>query len=133
RGIARATTTVRLAIAEVGDPIERLRAAVRAHVRLLVHDDAAIYVLLYEWRSLAGPEREHMVRLRDRYDALWDGLLHQAAGSGRIRPDADLKLVRLFLFGGLNWTAQWFSPQGGFSDVEVADAFADMLLRGLLT
>src|SRR5262245_26224774 len=87
RGIARATSTVRLALAEVVDPIERLRAALRAHVRLLVHEDAAIYVLLYEWRTLSGREREHMIRLRDRYDALWDGVLYEAAGSGRLRPD----------------------------------------------
>src|SRR5215213_2760760 len=86
RGIASAVAAVRLAIAEVPDPLDRMRAALRAHLQLLVRDDEAIYVLLYEGRSLSGPAREHMVRLRDRYDALWDGLLHAAAGTGRIRP-----------------------------------------------
>jgi len=132
RGITSAVAAVRLAIAEVRDPLERMRAALRAHLQLLVRDDEAIYVLLYEGRSLSGPAREHMVRLRDRYDALWDGLLHAAAGTGRIRPEADLRLVRLFLLGGVNWAAQWFSPQGPCSADEVADAFADMVLGGLL-
>lgn len=132
RGIASAVAAVRLAIAEIRDPFERMRAALRAHLHLLVRDDEAIYVLLYEGRSLSGPARDHMIRLRDRYDALWDGLLHAAAGTGRIRPDVDLRLVRLFLLGGVNWAAQWFSPQGACSADEVADAFADMVLRGLL-
>jgi AcrR family transcriptional regulator len=133
RGIASAVDAVRLAIAEVRDPLDRMRAALRAHLQLLVRDDEAIYVLLYEGRSLSGPAREHMVRLRDRYDALWDGLLHAAAGTGRIRPDVDLRLVRLFLLGGVNWVAQWFSHRGAYSADEVADAFADMVLRGVLT
>jgi TetR/AcrR family transcriptional regulator, cholesterol catabolism regulator len=132
RGIASAVAAVRAAIAEVRDPLERMRAALRAHLHLLVRDDEAIYVLLYEGRSLSGPAREHMVRLRDRYDALWDGLLHAAAGTGRIRPEVDLRLVRLFLLGGVNWAAQWFSPQGACSADEVADVLADMVLRGLL-
>ncbi|MFL5381660.1 MAG: TetR/AcrR family transcriptional regulator [Longimicrobiaceae bacterium] len=132
RGITSAVAAVRLAIADVRDPLDRVRAALRAHLHLLVRDDEAIYVLLYEGRSLSGPAREHMVRLRDRYDALWDGLLHAAAGTGRIRPEVDLRLVRLFLLGGVNWAAQWFSPTGAYSADVVADAFADMVLRGLL-
>jgi len=132
RGIASAVAAVRLAIAEVRDPLDRMRAALRAHLQLLVRDDEAIYVLLYEGRSLSGPAREHMVRLRDRYDALWDGLLHAAAGTGRIRPEVDLRLVRLFLLGGVNWAAQWFSHRGAHSADQVADAFADMVLRGVL-
>jgi hypothetical protein len=132
RGITSAVAAVRLAIADVRDPLDRMRVALRAHLHLLVRDDEAIYVALYEGRSLSGPAREHMVRLRDRYDALWDGLLHAAAGTGRIRPEVDLRLVRLFLLGAVNWAAQWFSPQGARSADEVADAFADMVLRGLL-
>jgi AcrR family transcriptional regulator len=131
RGIDHATEAVRLAIAGATDPFERMRLALRAHLRLLVRDDVAIYVTLYEGRSLSGDARAHMVRLRDRYDALWDGILHAAAGSGRLRRDVDLSLVRLLLLGAANWTAQWFSPHGSYSCDEVADAYADLLWRGL--
>lgn len=132
RGITNATEAVRASIADVADPVERMRLALRAHLRLLVRDDVAIYVALYEGRSLAGDSRAHMVRLRDRYDALWDGILHAAAGTGRLRPDVDLRLVRLFLLGAANWTAQWFSPHGAYSCDEVADAYADLLWRGIV-
>ena len=132
RGIERAVSAVRVAIAESGDPLDRVRAALRAHLRLLVQEDDSIYVLLYEGHSLAGAARDHMVRLRDRYDALWDGLLHAAAGTGRLRPDVDLRLVRFFLLGGVNWAAQWFSSRGSYSVEQVAEAYADMLFHGLL-
>jgi|KBSMisStandDraft_5_1062788.scaffolds.fasta_scaffold671967_2 AcrR family transcriptional regulator len=131
RGIASATEAVRLAIADATDPFERMRLALRAHLRLLVRDDVAIYVSLYEGRSLSGDSRAQMVRLRDRYDALWDGILHAAAGTGRLRHDVDLSLVRKLLLGAANWTAQWFSPHGSYSCDEVADAYADLLWRGV--
>jgi len=132
RGIERAVSAVRTAIADAHDPLDRVRAALRAHLRLLVREDDAIYVSLYEGRSLSGAARDHMVRLRDRYDALWDGLLHEAAGTGRLRADVDLRLVRFFLLGGVNWTAQWFSTRGPYSVEQVAEAYADMLFHGLL-
>ncbi len=132
RGIARAVTAVRLAIAPVDDPILRLRAALRAHLRLVVGEDESIHALLYEGRSLSGPAREHMVRLRDRYDALWDGILHASAGTGRLRPHIDLRLLRLFLLGAVNWSAQWYSARGGHDTEGIADAFSDFVLTGLL-
>jgi AcrR family transcriptional regulator len=133
RGIKRATSSVRLAITGVQDPIDRVRAALRAHLRLLVDEDEAIYVLLYEGRGLSGNSRRHMVRLRDQYDALWDGLLYAAAGTGKVRPDVDMKLLRLLLLGAANWTAQWFSAKGEYSPDDVADAYADIVLNGFLT
>jgi TetR/AcrR family transcriptional regulator, cholesterol catabolism regulator len=132
RGITRATSSVRLAISGLDDPVERLKAALRAHLRLLLDEDEAIYVLLYEGRGLSGDARTEMVRLRDRYDALWDGLLHAAAGTGRVRSEVDLKLLRLLLLGAVNWTAQWFSQRGLYSSDEVADAYADIVLTGIL-
>jgi len=132
RGIERAVCAVRTAIADSHDPLDRMRAALRAHLCLLVREDDSIYVLLYEGHSLSGAARDHMVRLRDRYDALWDGLLHAAAGTGRLRRDVDLRLVRFFLLGGVNWTAQWSSTRGPYSVEQVAEAYADMLFHGLL-
>jgi AcrR family transcriptional regulator len=131
-GIVKAIGAARSAIAASRDPIERVRLSMRAHLRLLIQEDDTIYVLLYEWRALRGEARESMVRLRDRYDALWDGLFYEAAGSGRLRADIDLKLVRLSTLGALNWVAQWYSPEGGLSLDDLSDAFADNLLRGIL-
>jgi AcrR family transcriptional regulator len=132
RGIAASIAAVRSAIAGSRDPIERLRLAMAAHFKVLVCGDDAIYVLLYEWRELRGDARDAMVRLRDSYDALWEGLLYQALGTGRLRPQTDIKLARLFILGAINWAPQWYSPEGDRTPEEIADIFADSLLLGLL-
>ncbi len=132
RGIQSAEAAFRKGVGESRQPVERLRAAIRAHTELLIGGDDATYVLLYEGRNLEGESRAAMTRLRDRYDALWDGLLYQAVGAGLLRNDTDVKLTRLLILGALNWIPQWFNPEGGKTAAEVADVFADTLLAGLV-
>lgn len=131
RGMDADLATVRSAIAGVADPVERLRLALRARLGYLLSRDAA-QVILYDWRALKGRARDEMIRLRDRYEAFWSGLVYEAAGSGRLRPDLDLKLLRFLLLGAINSVAQWYSPRGQSAPGEVADAFWDFLAFGVL-
>ena len=132
RGVALAESAFRTATEGATDPIERLRLAIRAHVAMLVGKDHGTYVLLYEGRFLEGEPRARMARLRDRYDALWDGLLYQAVGAGLFLPDVDVRLTRLLILGAINWVPQWYSEDGSLTPDEIADAFADRILSGLL-
>lgn len=133
RAIERAITAVKQAVARTSDPTERVRLGLRAHLQLLLSGDDGIYVLLFEWRSLTGQARHEIVRLRDRYEAFWDGMLYEAAGAGRVRPGVDLKLVRLFGFGAVNWVATWYSPEGGSTPEQIADVFWSYMAIGLLS
>jgi AcrR family transcriptional regulator len=133
RAVEQTTAAVRAAVATSRDPIERLRLGLRAHLRILLSGDDAIYVLLYEWRALTGKAREEMVRLRDRYESFWDGLLYEAAGAGRLRDGLDLKLLRLLGFGAINWVAQWYSPKGERNPEEIADAFWAFMGFGVIS
>jgi AcrR family transcriptional regulator len=132
RGIAIAESSFRTATAQSSDPVERIRLAIRAHVAMLAGNDHGTYVLLYEGRQLDGDARTRMARLRDRYDALWDGLLYQAVGAGRFQPSVDVRLARLLILGAINWVPQWYSEGGPLTPDQIADAFADRLLEGLL-
>lgn len=131
-GMERAIAEVRAAINENPDPVRAIRNAIRAHLRLLVEGDDAVYVLLYDFRSLTGDDRAAVVALRDSYEALWNGLLHSAAGAGLIKPDIDLHLVRHLLLGAINWTAQWYRADGKLSVDDIADQYLDVVFRGVL-
>ena len=132
RGIALAEASFRAATAQSADPVERLRHAMRAHIAMLAGSDHGTYVLLYEGRHLVGDARARMIRLRDRYDALWDGLLYQAVGAGSFQPEVDVRLARLLILGAINWVPQWYSAEGALTPEQIADRFADRLLRGFL-
>jgi len=132
QGIASAEEGFRAALEETEDPIERIRLAIRNHIRMLVGNKHGTYVLLYEGRGLEGDARAAMVRLRDRYDAMWDGLLYQALGTGRLRKDLDVRLTRLMILGAVNWMAQWYAAGKSRSADEIAEEFATMMLDGVL-
>jgi len=44
----------------------------------------------------------------------------------------DAALVARAMLGALNWSVQWFRPDGPLTAEEIAEQLADYLLRGLL-
>lgn len=133
RAIATLLDTVQRAVAPSQDPLERIRLGLRAHLRLLLDGDDSVYVLLYDWRALVRDEqRESMTRLRDRYEAFWDGLLYEALGSGRVRAGVDPRLVRLLGFGAVDWVPQWYDPACGLEPEDIADALFATMVLGVL-
>ena len=133
RGIERAIGAVQSAVSGIRDPIERLRLGMRQHLKVLLTGEDALYVLLFDWRSLPAGAREGVERERAKYEAYWDGLLFEAAGSGRSRPMIDLVAVREFGFGALNWVATWYRPGAGRTPEQIADAYWTFMAYGLLT
>ncbi len=101
---------------------------VSAHLETLVapeHD--FIPVLLYEWRALNPEARQEIVHLKDRYEAVWEACLHrlQAEGSWHMPGEFD----KLWMFGALNWTAQWYRPHEGQTLATLSADAVRFLLR----
>lgn len=131
RAIGNAIATVRDAIGTTRDPFDRVRLALGAHLRVLLSGGDAISVLLYDWRVLQGEARDAIVRLRDRYEAFWDGILYEAAGAGRLRADLDPRFLRLVGFGAINWVATWYRPEGPMHPEQIADEIFRMMALGI--
>jgi len=69
-------------------PREAFRRLVHTHLEtLLSPGQDFVYVMLYEWRALSTEGQLRIVAAKDRYEALWDAVLHelQASASGRRR------------------------------------------------
>ena len=82
--------------------------------------------MFYESRSLDATARAEIAAVSDRYQLSWQATLDELAASGRLRSSS--RPLRLFLFGMLNWTSQWYRPGGELSLDEIAEAAADHLL-----
>jgi len=109
-------------------PREALREMVLAHLEtLLSPGQDFVHVMLYEWRALDAQAQQRIVGLKDRYEALWDGVIRELHASGEW--PAPGRLDRLWLFGALNWSAQWYREQAGGSIRELADSALRFLLR----
>ena len=88
-------------------PREQLRALIRAHLRtLLLGGSNYVPVLLYEWKSLSTHAKTQIIALRDEYEQAWNKVIGALNAAGQV--PTSVSLTRLFLFGALNWTAQWY-------------------------
>ena len=59
-----------------------------------------------------------------------DHVLEGAAADGAIRRDLDLSVVRMMLLGSLNWSVEWYKPNGQTAR-EIGAQFGQMLFDGL--
>jgi AcrR family transcriptional regulator len=133
RAIDRLIAGVLTDVAGINDPVERVRLAIRSHLRLLLSGDDAVYVLLYDWRALSPATAQSLSRQRVRYERFADELIAQASHVAPLRGGVDLVLLRRFGFGAANWVAQWYEPHGPYSVDDIADHFWNYIAYGVFT
>ena len=132
RGVDLVTAEVESAYASSDDPVERLRLCINAHLRALLVDSDAVYVLLFEWRALGPEAREEIIELRDQYESLWAGILETMIAQGVVRKNVDGRLLRLIGLGALNWVATWFDPNGAQSHDAIGDLIWQIAMEGVI-
>jgi AcrR family transcriptional regulator len=133
RGVDLVTAEVESAYASSDDPFERLRLCINAHLRALLVDSDAVYVLLFEWRALGPEAREEIIELRDQYESLWAGILETMIVQGVVRKSVDGRLLRLIGLGALNWVATWFDPNGAQSLDAIGDLIWQIAMDGVIS
>lgn len=108
----------------------KLRFVVVSHLRCLLDEveGSAAHLLT---SALPPRQQRYLVAKRDRYEL---GVRNLVAGGMRTGEFVfgDAALAARAMLGALNWSVQWFSPEGPLSTVEIAEGLADYLIRGLL-
>jgi TetR/AcrR family transcriptional regulator, cholesterol catabolism regulator len=115
-----------------GSASEKLRQAMRAHLRVVAGNIAAAAVFTNEWEALS-PERQAVyLERRNAYEHLLAAIIRQGMASGEFRP-MDEKFARLLVLSAVNWLYAWYKPDGPLGPETVADKFADLLLGGFIS
>jgi len=118
-------------IAASDEPAQlKLRKAVIAHVGVITRNLDAAAVYFNEWRHLGTRRRNQFAKRRDEYEALFRTILRDGITRGIFAP-VDEKFAALLVLSALNWTHQWYKPDGPLTAEEVGRTLADMLLNGL--
>ncbi|OWY40132.1 TetR family transcriptional regulator [Xenophilus sp. AP218F] len=126
-GITSTTEQLAQAIAQAADARGRLAALFQVHLNSLLGDNqAALEVMLYEWRSVSEAAKPGLIVLRDRYEAIWQQVLDEAAAAGLVKPDT--RLLRRTLLGSLHWSVQWFKAEGELSVDQLAQRMLALVL-----
>jgi TetR/AcrR family transcriptional regulator, cholesterol catabolism regulator len=112
------------------EPEAKIREALRAHIAYLTQR-RKLWGILHSWRVLTGDNREAIQRQRLEYAELWRSIVTEGIATGRFAP-RDAEMVRRFVHGVADSPGVWFNPDGSLTVQELTDAYANLLLFGLL-
>jgi TetR/AcrR family transcriptional regulator, cholesterol catabolism regulator len=109
--------------------VERIRAALRAHLRVVSEQLDIATVFTREWRYLEGARRDAFVAERRRYEERFRALFREGRELGELRADLDDVTAARLALSAVNWAYTWLRP-GADTDA-LADRFAALLLDGM--
>jgi AcrR family transcriptional regulator len=108
----------------------KLRVVITSHLRCVLDEveGSAAHLLT---TALPPRQQRYLVVKRDKYEEGVRNLILAGVRSGEFAHCDPALAVRAIL-GSLNWSIQWFNPDGPLTAAEIAERFADFLIRGLL-
>ena len=98
-------------IPEDGPAVERIRAALRAHLRVVADQLDVATVFVREWRYLEGERRDAFVAERRRYEERFRSLFREGRELGELRADLDDATATLLALSAANWAYTWLRPE----------------------
>jgi TetR/AcrR family transcriptional regulator, cholesterol catabolism regulator len=108
---------------------ERIRLALRAHLRVVAEQLDVATVFVREWRYLEPARREEFLAERRRYEERIRELFREGRELGQLRSDLDEAMAALLFLSAANWAYTWLRP--GRPTEELADRFYGLLLEGM--
>jgi TetR/AcrR family transcriptional regulator, cholesterol catabolism regulator len=108
---------------------EKIRLALRAHLRVVAEQLDIATVFIREWRYLDGERREEFLAERRRYEERFRALFREGRELGELRTDLDDATATLLALSSANWAYTWIKPD---TDTDgLADRFYAFLLDGM--
>ncbi len=109
--------------------VERIREALRGHLRVVAEQLDAATVFTREWRYLEGGFRDEFVAERRRYEERWRDLFREGVERGELRMDLRAQDAALLVLSAANWAYTWL-PEGTDTD-GLADRFTAIVVDGI--
>jgi AcrR family transcriptional regulator len=108
---------------------EKIRLALRSHLRVVADQLEVATVFVQEWKYLEGERRDEIVAERRRYEERIRELFREGREQGELRTDLDEAAAALVLLSAANWAYTWLKP-GAKTDA-LADRLYALLLDGM--
>jgi hypothetical protein len=115
----------------IADPVERLKACMEKHVRLVTGGrDKEITIILHEDGSLTGEGRAQINARKKRYIRFLESSFAEAVRDGRMRP-VNPKVAAFSFLGTVNWIYKWFRPDGEIPEDQLTRDMLELFFGGI--
>ena len=112
------------------DVEERMRVAVRSHVRFHLNRQKETFIANTELRGLTPEHYREIVDKRDAYEQIFQGII-RAGCEADVFATADVRILSYAILTLCNAGAIWFKPQGRMAVDAIADIYEKFVLHGL--
>jgi AcrR family transcriptional regulator len=116
-------------VPENAPAVERVRLALRGHLRVVAEQLDVATVFTREWRYLDDAYRDEILAERRRYEDRWRALFREGVESGGLKADLDAGSAARLVLSAANWAYTWLTP--GRDTDEIADRFTAILVDGI--
>ncbi len=136
------SSSLKAALEDVDDPVERLYIFVLNHVRYLAEHRSVMRVLVHEASALPAGRRKKVRLLKEGYFQIVRDIVGSILAAGCRSPGADgaanldsaeVERVTYSVFGMLNWSYGWYDPQRHGTAQDVARTIHAVAVCGLVT
>ncbi|WP_051342954.1 TetR/AcrR family transcriptional regulator [Pseudonocardia spinosispora] len=110
-------------------PIDRLAAAMAAHLQTMIELDVLVRAHTQVYGQLPDAMRRRVRTHRLAYGALWSDLIGAAIEDGALRDDIHRYLIRLFVVNSIEAASQW-AWRAHRTTGELTDAIRRLILDG---
>lgn len=119
-------------LAEVTDPVQKLRIFIDNHLAFFAANMAEMKVLSHEADSLAGDLHLHVSGKKQNYTRLAREILEELQQQQPQERRVDLTAATYALFGMMNWIYNWYDPQGKLKVSGLVENVSRLFLHGFV-
>lgn len=110
----------------------RIAAAMEAHLSSLHEYGDYSSANIRNFGQTPDEIQQRQIMLRNAYGEYWRELLNDAKEAGELRGDVNLSLLRMYVYGAMNWSLEWVKP-GKMNASDLAQELCDILFNGIST
>jgi AcrR family transcriptional regulator len=109
-------------------PVEKLKTAIKSHILLATNEKSMFIIMDKPYQKFSDEQLAEVLELRKVYSQYFDRIINEGIEKQAF-DHVDTKMIRFIILGALNWTLHWFKPEGPLTGEEIADLYADYLLK----
>ncbi|MCB2408366.1 TetR/AcrR family transcriptional regulator [Hymenobacter lucidus] len=110
--------------------VDKLKALIRLHIRLMIEDGAAVSVANNDWKYLSDDKLQQFKDARKTYEKGFAELIEQGIAAGEFQP-VNVSVALFTILSAVRWVELWYRPGRGISAEELEENIMTILLNGL--
>jgi AcrR family transcriptional regulator len=108
-------------------PAQKLREIICAHTRIITEQQDWFIVMLRDQNELPDDQRDALRRQDRTYHHQLRRLIEEAVAAGEMSAD-EPGVTALMIIGAMNWTIQWYRPDGRLNGQQLGELIADTFI-----